>query len=181
MTKVKNIETINPIIVRSEGVFSLKEDLKEKLLKAYKNLTNLIIDEVKQKKLRGFSNFSLIGEVLNVKNEISFDMVQNSYLKPKFFTQCVAGSIFGVMQSNGDVYPCEILKKSLGNIKNYNMDFMKLWENEKSNETRKWIKDTKCNCHWECIYTYNLISSPKYSTKIASKVFTNKIKSFSKS
>ena len=41
-------------------------------------------------------------------------MIKNSYMKPKYYTHCVAGSIFGVIQSNGDVYPCEILKDSLG-------------------------------------------------------------------
>ena len=177
LTKEKNIETINPIIVRNEGVFSIKDDLKNKLLLAYKDLTSLITKEIKQKKLRGFSNFSLTGEILNAKNEISFDMVQKSYLKPKFYTQCVAGSIFGVIQSDSNIYPCEILKEPLRNIKDYNLEFMSLWKNKKSNETRKWIKDTKCNCHWECIYTYNLISSPKYSSKIAAKVLTNKLKS----
>ncbi len=176
LTKEKNIETINPIIVRNEGVFSVKDDIKEKLLTAYKRLTKSITKQVKEKTLRGFSNFSFIGEVLNVKNEISFDMIKNSYMKPKYYTHCVAGSIFGVIQSNGDVYPCEILKDSLGNLRDYNFDFMDLWNDKKSSETRKWIKDTKCNCHWECIYTYNLISSPKYSTKIATKVLTNKLK-----
>ena len=48
---------------------------------------------------------------------------------------------------------------------------MKLWNNTNSKETREWIKKTKCNCHWECIFTYNLISSPKYLSKIATKLF----------
>ena len=103
-------------------------------------------------------------------------MTKASYLAPKFFTYCVAGSIFGVLKSDGTVYPCEILDKPLGNLKDYNFDFLKLWYDKKANDTRKWIKDTKCNCHWECIYTYNLISSPKYAAKIASKVITNKFK-----
>ena len=177
LTKEKNIETINPIIVRNEGVFSVKNDIKEKLLAAYTKITNLVTKQVKEKMLRGFSNFSFTGEVINAKNEISFDMIQNSYMKPKFYTHCVAGSIFGVIQSNGDVYPCEILKDSLvGNLRVYDFNFMNLWNDKKSDEMRKWIKDKKCNCHWECIYAYNLISSPKYSTKIATKVVTNRLK-----
>ena len=59
----------------------------------------------------------------------------------------------------------------LGNLNEYNFDFMKLWNNTNSKETREWIKKTKCNCHWECIFTYNLISSPKYLSKIATKLF----------
>ena len=58
--------------------------------------------------------------VLNAKNEISYEMTKASYLAPKFFTYCVAGSIFGVLKSDGTVYPCEILDKPLGNLKDYN-------------------------------------------------------------
>ena len=104
-------------------------------------------------------------------------MIADSYLKPKFYTNCVAGSIFGVVTSDGNVLPCEILDKdkALGNLKDYNFDFMKLWNDTKGVETRKWIKKTKCNCHWECIFTYNLISSPKYSANIASKIIKSRL------
>lgn len=177
LTKEKKVETINPILVRNEGVFSIEdEELKKKLLKAYDDLTNIITKEIKEKKLRGFSKFSLTGDILNAKNEISFDIVKNSYMKPKFYSYCSAGSIFGVIKQNGDVHPCEILDKPFGNIKDYNYNFMELWNNRISNETRDWIKNTKCNCHYECIYTYNIIKSPKYSSKLAIKVLNNKIK-----
>jgi len=175
LTKQYKIETVNPIIVRDEGVYKVPKETKVLILKAYTKVTNLILKEVKNKSLRGFSKFSIMGDILNAKNEISYAMTIDSYLQPKFFTHCVAGSIFGVIKSNGDVFPCEILDKCLGNIKEYDLDFMKLWNNEKSIKTRKWIKDTKCNCHWECIYTYNLISNPKYASKIATKVIYNKL------
>ena len=102
-------------------------------------------------------------------------MTINSYIKPKFFTSCVAGRIFGVLKSNGDVYPCEILNKKIGNIKNYNYDFKKLWFTSLAKKTRNWIKSTNCNCHWECIYSYNLISNPKYVFKIIKDLFKQKI------
>ena len=171
------IETINPIIVRDEGVYKIPNSIKEKILNAYKTLTNLILEDVKRKKIRGFSNFFLEGKILNSKNEISYDMTINSYIKPKFYTPCVAGKIFGVIKSNGDVFPCELLDetKIMGNIKNYNFDFLKLWLTKKSDGIREWIKDTKCNCHWECIYTYNLISNKKYLLKILTKVLSNRL------
>ena len=167
-----NIETINPIVVRNEGVYDVPPESKVSLIEAYKKITTKNVENVKNKKLRGFSNFDLEGRVINAKNKIQYEMIAETYLKPKFYTPCVAGSIFGVVKSNGDVFPCEILeKKPLGNLRNYNFDFMKLWLDKKGVETRNWIKETKCNCHWECIFTYNLVSSPKYATKIVSKYF----------
>ena len=99
-------------------------------------------------------------------------MIAETYLKPKFYTNCVAGSIFGVVTSDGNVLPCEILDndKALGNLKDYNFDFMKLWNDTKGNQTRKWIKDTKCNCNWECAWTYNILSNVKYVPKLINKM-----------
>ena len=57
----------------------------------------------------------------------------------------------------------------MGNLKDYDFDLKKLWKNKTSSDTRKWIKDTKCSCHWECIYSYNIISDKKQLTKSVSK------------
>lgn len=169
LTREMKIETINPIIVRDEGVYKTKIELKEKILEAYKKLTHKIIDDIKKNKIRGFKNFSLEGAFLNGKNELAYELISSSYLKPNFTSYCVAGKIFGVIGSDGSVYPCEILDKKMGNLKDYDFNFKKLWKNKTSSDTRNWIKDTKCNCHWECIYSYNIISDKKQLIKSASK------------
>ncbi len=168
------IETINTILVRDEGVYKIPSDKKAKILNAYKNLTSKITSKVKDKSMRGFSNFSIEGSFLNAKNEYMYKMISENYLESKFFTPCVAGSIFGVLQSDGTVHPCEILNKPMGNLRDYDFDFLKLWFDKKSIETKKWIKDTKCTCHWECIHTYNLISNPSYLSKLALKTIIDR-------
>ena len=42
------------------------------------------------------------------------------------------------------------------------MNFMKLWSNEKTQKTKKWIKDTKCNCTYECAWSFNILGNTKY-------------------
>ncbi len=176
LTDEHKIETINPIVVRNEGVYDVPPESKISLIEAYKKITKKNVENVDKGKLRGFSNFDLEGKVINEKNKIQYQMIADTYLKPKFYSNCVAGSIFGVVTSDGDVLPCEILDKdkALGNLRDYNFDFMKLWNDKKAGETRDWIKKTKCNCHWECIFTYNLISSPKYTANIATKIIKSK-------
>ncbi|MDP7422736.1 MAG: SPASM domain-containing protein, partial [bacterium] len=92
-----------------------------------------------------------------------------------FFTPCTAGSLFGVIQSDGTVYPCEILDKPLGDLRDYDFDFLKLWFDRPAREITTWIRQTKCNCHWECHYTYNIISSFTYSVKLALKMLSLKL------
>ena len=163
------IKTINPIIVRNEGVHEVPSEKKIGLLNAYKTITNKNKENIRKGNMRGFSNFDLLGKVMNAKNEIQYDMISESYLEPKFFAPCTAGSIFGVIYTDGSVYPCEILDKPIGNLHDFEFDFLELWATNKAKETRNWIKDTKCNCHWECIIPYNIVSSPKYASKLITK------------
>ena len=167
----KKITTINPIIVRDEGVYKIPIEKKEAILNAYKDLTKKILFDIETNKIRGYKNFSMEGIFLNGKNDLAYDLISQSYLSPKFSSYCVAGKIFGVIKPDGSVYPCEILDKSIGNLKNYDFDFKKLWKDKEANNMRSWIKNTKCNCHWECIYTYNILSDKKKIIEVFKRSF----------
>ena len=42
------------------------------------------------------------------------------------------------------------------------MNLMKIWRNTASNETRKFIKKTNCNCTYECALSYNILGNWRY-------------------
>ena len=86
----------------------------------------------------------------------------STYLNPQFISQCYAGSLFGVIAADGKVYPCEILKDSIGSLRDYDMNFMELWSDQKAKKTKKWIKDTNCNCTYECAWSFNILGNMKY-------------------
>lgn len=70
---------------------------------------------------------------------------QNRYLFP-----CYAGRLLCIIDSALNVYPCEMLKKGFGNIREFDYDFRKLWFSKNSESLRKEIKDSKCFCTYEC-------------------------------
>ena len=39
---------------------------------------------------------------------------------------------------------------------------MKLWEDKAAYDTKKWIKKTKCNCTYECAWSFNILGNTKY-------------------
>ena len=99
-------------------------------------------------------------------------MVKKMYLKPKYLSRCYAGGIFGIIGANGDVLPCEILdKKILGNLRQNGMDLMQIWKNAKTSSARKFIKDTKCNCTYECALSFNVLANWKYQARMVSSLF----------
>ena len=53
------------------------------------------------------------------------------------------------------------------------INFMKVWNSEKNKEIRKFIKDTNCNCSYECALTYNILGNWRYQPSLLKAVFTN--------
>ena len=78
---------------------------------------------------------------------------------------CYAGSLEGVIYSNGDVAICE-LTKPFDNLKEANYDFYKIWNSEKANRIRSLTRS--CACIHGCNLTTALRFQPEilYSTVI---------------
>nr|MDO8110874.1 SPASM domain-containing protein [Candidatus Sigynarchaeota archaeon] len=74
-------------------------------------------------------------------------------------TRCYAQSKMIVLQSNGDVYPCEYLHKCLGNIKNFHYSIQDILE--KNREIKDFIKNKNCYCTWECALSNNIVNTPR--------------------
>ena len=157
----ENIKSITANIVRNEGVFQIDKTKYQNIFQAYSKLIKLITHNNVQ-----YNSQNFLGKMMNEKESILYQYIEKVFLNPQYQLPCNAGAgLLGVIYPNGDVYPCEILSKKMGNLYDYNMDIQKLW---KSNvELRKWIKKTKCHCTYECAWSYNILSSPKHMAKLA--------------
>ena len=110
--------------------------------------------------------------VCRKKDLISWEMVKKTYLEPKYLSPCHAGGLFGVITSDGKVFPCEILEnKLLGNLRECNMNFMDIWRNKETTEAKKYIIKSKCNCNYECALTYNILGNWRYQPSLISSIF----------
>lgn len=156
------VKSITATIMREEGVIKkINRQTKKKILKTYEVLTKFIQQDQASGKMTGFGNH-LQGRLMNAKNPIINQIIKRTYLAPKFISFCPAGSLFGIIQANGDVYPCEILNTPLGNLRDYEMNFEKLWQSEKAEDCRRFIKDSRCHCTFECAWTVNVVSHLKF-------------------
>ena len=130
-----------------------------------------ICEELKRR-LKNYNTNSLQGKLHNKKDEISWELIKKMYLKPKYISPCHAGSLFGIVTASGLVYPCEILEnKLLGNLRKNDMNFMKIWNNNTTMETKNFIKKTNCNCTYECALTYNILGNWRYQSRLISSIF----------
>jgi radical SAM protein with 4Fe4S-binding SPASM domain len=123
-----------------------------------------------EKKMSGHARFK--GNKLATAGRIMLNELTNkTFEENKYSTPCYAGNLSGVMYPEGDVYPCEILDDShkIGNIRNFDLDFKKLWFSKKAKEEVKFIRKTKCFCTHECFNAVNILFNPKFYPEIIKK------------
>ena len=172
LTETCNIHSLKCTVVRDEGVYKTPREKREKIFNAYSWLTNKIAESTKQKKIKNYNLKSFQGKLHNKKDKISWELIKKMYLEPKYVSPCHAGSLFGIITASGLVYPCEILEdKLLGNLRDNNMDFMKIWKNQITKDAKKYILKSKCNCTYECALTYNILGNWRYQPKLISSIF----------
>jgi MoaA/NifB/PqqE/SkfB family radical SAM enzyme len=78
---------------------------------------------------------------------------------------CYAGKVNAVLYSEGNVGFCEMLE-CVGNMKDFDFDFKRLWRSEKAREMRRFIAETKCHCYHPCYVLTNLLFNGKELMKL---------------
>ena len=106
-----------------------------------------------------------------LSRDIEFEILKNQRRK----VNCFAGSVSGVIYATGDVAVCELLP-TIGNIREVDFDFDKLWFNEKANKQRENIKKLQGVCR-TCTHSCFLISSIFYDPMMYPKLFMYLFKS----
>jgi MoaA/NifB/PqqE/SkfB family radical SAM enzyme len=79
---------------------------------------------------------------------------------------CAAGALGGVIFNDGQVGACEMLERTIGNIRDYDYDLPRLWNSPDAIALRDWIQDTKCQCTQECFLSMSLLIQPRHWPKM---------------
>ncbi len=139
---------------------------------------------IKKRILTGYYNFPFC-DVINAKRIVRHRVIAKTVKENKYQVPCMGGRLGAAIFANGDVLPCELhTDMVLGNLRNYNYDFKKIWFSEKADEARKWIRDQKCFCTYECFLTLNILFNKRMYPQILkewllikkSKIFSNQNK-----
>jgi radical SAM protein with 4Fe4S-binding SPASM domain len=129
------------IIQGSDHYYGNAADLKDKDTAAFwKNMNEII-------RLRKYSQFNPIGFLESRYQELSRHYLKNN-ITP---IPCQALSASFFMDPYGNVYPCSVYDKPVGNIRDFDYDIHRLWRSALRKETRILIKNRACpNCWTPC-------------------------------
>ena len=106
-------------------------------------------------------------------NSVTRENLMRTVFDDEYVSSCVAGRKLLVVSEVGEVLPCEILGKSIGNLRNHDWDLNKLLKENSVKELQKWIKDTKCKCSFECALAANVVWKSKNYSRVASAAIKN--------
>ena len=98
--------------------------------------------------------YRLIGEAAEANGRIS---------------PCFGGELIGVLSETGEVYPCEILDRSMGNVRDFDCDLAALWKARAAADARSYQKELGCQCTYECAMSVNALFHPGRSLRIAAR------------
>lgn len=113
----------------------------------------------------GWKKYSL-GNTIMLKDIYLRKLVHNMVTSKRRQIQCYAGRLSFVINPVGDVFPCELMTKKIGNIKEYDYNFNMLLKSKKTKMIYKDIQKTKCFCTHECFLTTSILFNYKFYLKI---------------
>lgn len=61
---------------------------------------------------------------MNRKNQLVNEIMSEIFIAPKYINPCRAGSLFGIIEANGEVKPCEMLSTKIGNLHDDDYNFI---------------------------------------------------------
>jgi radical SAM protein with 4Fe4S-binding SPASM domain len=158
----KRYRTLSCTIVRGDP---LDPTSKEVDLANYKRFADRIDKGLQNGELACFEGFPG-ADLLNAKSVIMRKELIPKTIASGFQSNCYAGRLIGVVYSNGEVYPCELLDKPLGNLRDYDMNLPELWASSQTREITDWIWSSKCHCTHECFMTVNVLFNPTYYPRL---------------
>lgn len=156
------VRSITAVIVRDEGVHQVETDDRNAIAVAHRHLTTRIVEDQRSGRLRGYDPATIQGRMMNRKNEMLWDMIASTYVDPHHISPCRAGSLFGVIDADASVHPCEVLDRPLGNLRDHDMDFTELWSTPAARAARRWIVESRCHCSYECALGFNILGNARY-------------------
>ena len=155
--KVKNI---NQLLVRGQAK---EPGSKEVDINKYADFSRKL-DNI-NRDFTGYQGY-VFADFINAMRICRRRILEKTVRENKWQLPCLAANLGAVMLANGDLYPCELLEKKIGNIRDANFNFKELWFNKNAYEVRRFIKETKCFCTYECFLTLNTFFSLKTLPKV---------------
>lgn len=154
--ELKNIKTHTISLVRGDN--SLQD---------YKNVDNAMYHAAIQRLEKNLKDgHALMYRFRGARIKAAQDILQRrliyeTTMRKKRLIPCYAGRLNLVLTEAGDVYPCEILSDTFGNIRDAHYDVGDVIRSERARKVIRSIMQGMCYCTHECYFMTNILFNPR--------------------
>ena len=165
-----NREELIPLIDYIEGIL-MPDGIYINLQRDHTQPSSVLVDPVTLKYYQGavayyenirekkcLNKSRILDRLLDGKNKLQKKIIAKTAEENAYQLPCLAGKVSVVVDELGDVYACELLKQSMGNLKN--QSFKEIWFGEKSISLSNKITESKCYCTHECAMSSSILFNP---------------------
>lgn len=124
-------------------------------LKDYKEAIDYLKKKLEKQRLNRFSKLTQAFRLTY------YDLVLKIMKRKTQIIPCYAGVLSAQIAPDGDVWSCCVKADVLGNLKNNNFNFKKIWFLQKARKIRRSIKNKTCYCPLANVSYTNMLMSPK--------------------
>lgn len=88
-------------------------------------------------------------------------LIHRTQLEKRRIIPCYAGRLNLVLGETGEVFPCEILPRVFGNVRDHEYDMRRVLRTESARGTTRSIMNNECHCTHECYFMTNILFNPR--------------------
>ncbi|MBI5641752.1 MAG: radical SAM protein [Nitrospirae bacterium] len=100
------------------------------------------------------------GKIKAAQDILQRRLIHRTMQEQKRLIPCYAGRLNLVLTEDGEVYPCEILTRSFGNVRDHAYDINRVITSSEAREIIRSIRSNACFCTHECYFMTNILFNP---------------------
>jgi MoaA/NifB/PqqE/SkfB family radical SAM enzyme len=129
-------------------------------LERYEEVARALEERIRERRYPGYSGF--IGARLNTaKNVVRRETILRTVREGRRIVPCAAGRQAAVVYADGSVYPCELLDRPMGNLRDFDYQWRALWRSAAARAARDTVDGAACACTHENILTTSVAFAPR--------------------
>ena len=155
VSRLENIKTHTLSLIRGD----VSEELKRVDIERYRRLIEMLERELRSGKAR---IYRFPGARLKAAQDVlQRRLIYRTAVEKRRLVPCYAGRLNLVVTESGDVYPCEILDRKMGNLREFGYDAGRLLASRRARQVVAEIKRGACFCTHECYFITNILFNPR--------------------
>jgi len=130
----------------------------------YRKVVNILLEDVKKK----FNSRRKLSKLIQSFRIVYYKRAAKVMTKKRRYVDCYAGISNAHLNPWGGLWLCNVqaFKKEMGNVRDFNYNYTKLWNSVQANKMRRFVKSNQCYCPLVGQAFLDTIMNPKEVSKV---------------